>query len=56
MPPHRVEMAAHYIHQLKGVLSVPRLEILKQIGGSLTSEEVDEFERIIEEGCENIDE
>lgn len=56
LPPHRVELAAHFVHQLKGGMSCSRLEILEQIGGSLTAEEVDEFERIIEAGCENVDE
>jgi hypothetical protein len=56
LPPDRLDSAADYIHRLKTISSAERTAILQRTAGSLTPEEGDELARIIEEGCERIDE
>ena len=56
LPPDRLESAADYIHRLTTIGSAERVAILNRTAGSLTSEEGEELARIIEEGCERIDE
>ncbi len=56
LPPDRLDSAADYIHRLKTIGSAERMAIIKRTAGSLTPEEGDEVARIIEEGCEQIDE
>jgi hypothetical protein len=56
LPPDRLESAADYIHRLRTISLAERAAILKRTAGSLTPEEGDELARIIEEGCERIDE
>lgn len=56
LPPERLERAADYIHRLHFASQEERKAALRRTAGSLTTEEADEFERIIEEGCEQIDE
>ena len=56
LPPERLETAASYIHRLHSSSRAERKAALKRAAGSLTNEEVDELARIIEEGCEQIDE
>lgn len=56
LPPDRLESAADYIHRLKTIGSAERVAILNRTAGSLTPEEGEELARIIEEGCERIDE
>jgi hypothetical protein len=56
LPPDRLDSAADYIHRLKSISRAERTAILKRTGGSLTLEEGDELARIIEDGCERIDE
>jgi len=55
LPPDRLDSAADYIHRLKTISHADRTAILKRTAGSLTPEEGEEFARIIEEGCERID-
>jgi hypothetical protein len=56
LPPDRLDSAAEYIHRLKTIGRVERTSILERTAGSLTPEEGDELARIIEDGCERIDE
>jgi hypothetical protein len=56
LPPDRLEMAASYIRQLKPVSKDEREAGLARTFGCLSPEEADEMERIIEEGCEQINE
>jgi hypothetical protein len=55
LPPKRLESAADYIHKLKTVSDAERVAIIDRTAGSLTAEEGEQLERIIEEGCEQID-
>jgi len=56
LPPDRLDSAADYIHRLKTISGAERIAIIERTAGSLTPEEGDELARIIEEGCERIDE
>ena len=56
LPPNRLESAADYIHKLKMISDAERAAIIDRTAGSLTTEEGDELARIIEEGCEQVDE
>lgn len=56
LPPERLEMAADYIKGLKPVSDQARREALDRTFGCLSPEEADELDRIIEEGCEEINE
>jgi len=56
LPQDRLERAADYIHRLREVSLAERQAVLKKTAGSLTKEEADELEKIIEQGCEKIDE
>ena len=56
LPPDRLDSAADYIHRLKTISSAERNTILERTAGSLTPEEGDRLARVIEEGCERIDE
>ena len=55
LPPDRLDSAADYIHRLNTIGRAERMAIIKRTAGSLTPEEGDELARIIEEGCERID-
>jgi len=56
LPPRRLARAADYIHRLHSDSRMERKAALRRTAGSLTNEEADELARIIEEGCEQIDE
>lgn len=56
LPPDRLDSVADYVRRLKPISRAQRMDIIKRTAGSLTSEEGDELARIIEEGCEKIDE
>jgi hypothetical protein len=56
LPPDRLEMAANYIRGLKPISAAERKAALARTFGCLSPEEADEMERVIEEGCEQINE
>ncbi|MBM3814955.1 MAG: hypothetical protein FJW20_25310 [Acidimicrobiia bacterium] len=56
LPPDKLEMAAIYIRQLKPASQAVREAALARTFGCLSPEEADEMERVIEEGCEQINE
>ena len=56
LPPDRLELAANYIRRLKPVSPAEREAALARTFGCLSPHEADELERIIEEGCERINE
>lgn len=56
LPPEGLQRVAEYIHGLNAASQQERKALLRRTAGSLSSEEADEFARIIEEGCEQIDE
>ena len=56
LPPARLEAATDFVHRLKRISEEERQAILARTAGALTPEEADELNRVIEEGCEKIDE
>jgi len=56
LPPASLEMAANFIRRLKSISQAEREAALARTFGCLSPEEADELERVIEEGCEQIDE
>jgi hypothetical protein len=56
LPPDRLEMAANFIRRLKPTSQVEREAALARTFGCLSPEEADEMEKVIEEGCEQINE
>ena len=56
LPPDRLEMAANFIRLLKPGSQVEREAAIARTFGCLSPEEADEMERVIEEGCEQVDE
>jgi hypothetical protein len=54
LPPDRLEMAAGFIRRLKPASQAERDAALARTFGCLSSEEADEMERVIGEGCEQI--
>jgi hypothetical protein len=56
LPPARLEVAADFVHRLKRISEEERQAIFTRTAGALSAEEADELERVIEEGCEKIDE
>ena len=56
LPPDRLEMAADFIRRLKPISEAEREAALVRTFGCLSPEEADEMERVIEEGCEQINE
>jgi len=56
LPPSQLNSAADYIHRLKMISDAERAAIIERTAGSLTREEGDELARVIEAGCEQIDE
>ena len=56
LPPDRLEMAANYIRRLKPISETEREAALARTFGCLSAEEADEMERVIEEGCEQVNE
>jgi hypothetical protein len=56
LPPAHLDRAADYIQRLKRITDQERNAIIDRTAGSLTREEADEWERIIAEGCEQLDE
>ena len=56
LPPAKLEAAASYIHRLKETSEFERRTALEKTAGGLTPAEADEIARIIEDGCERVDE
>jgi hypothetical protein len=56
LPPDRLEMAADFTRQLKPVSEAERKAALARTFGCLSPEEADEMERVIEDGCEQVNE
>ena len=56
LPPDRLEIAASFIRRLKPISAAEREAALARTFGCLSPEEADELERVIEEGCEQINE
>lgn len=57
LPEEKLKCAADYVHQLKEDTELgKRNEILASTSGSLSAEELDEWEKAIEEGCEQVHE
>ena len=55
LPADKLAEAASYIHRLKETSSVERHTALANTAGALTVAEADELDRVIEEGCEQVD-
>jgi DNA-directed RNA polymerase subunit F len=56
LPPDKLEAAADFIRQLKPVSLEEHRAALDRTFGCLTKEEADELEKVIEEGCEQVNE
>jgi hypothetical protein len=56
LPPAKLEVAADFVHRLRRISEEERQAILTRTAGALSPAEADELERVIEEGCEKIDE
>jgi hypothetical protein len=56
LPPDRLELVADLVRRLTPVAEAERQAALDRTFGCLSPEEADELERVIEEGCEQIDE
>jgi len=56
LPPGQLDSAADYIHRLKTISNADRTAIVERTAGSLTPEEGEELARVVEAGCEQIDE
>lgn len=56
LPPARLEVVADFVHRLSRISEEERQAIFTRTAGALSPEEADKLERVIEEGCEKIDE
>jgi hypothetical protein len=56
LSPDKLQIAAVFVRHLKEVSQDERQAALARTSGCLSAEEADELEKIIEEGCERIDE
>ena len=56
LPPDRLARVADYVHQLRIPSSEDRRAALLRSAGTLSDMEADELQRIIDRGCEQIDE
>lgn len=56
LSPDKLAIAASFIRQLKPATQAEREAALARTFGCLSPEEADELERVIEEGCEQINE
>ena len=54
-PPERLEVVGDLVHRLKRISEEQRQAIFTRTAGAFSDEEADELERVIEEGCEQID-
>src|ERR1017187_4557469 len=56
LPPAKLGVAADFVHRLKEISEEERQAIFTRTAGALSPEEAAEMERVIEEGCGQIDE
>jgi len=56
LPPGKLELAADYIQRLRRISQEEKQTVLERTSGSLSREEADELDKVIEEGCERVDE
>jgi hypothetical protein len=56
LPSARLEVAADFVHRLKRISQTERDAALARTFGRLSPDEADEMERVIEEGCEQVNE
>ncbi|MGA9625966.1 MAG: hypothetical protein WBQ65_15940, partial [Bryobacteraceae bacterium] len=56
LPPEKPRMAADFVRRLKGTSEEDRQTAFARTSGCLSPEEADEMERVIEEGCEQVNE
>jgi hypothetical protein len=56
LPPGRLEVAADFIHRLRQISQEDREAVLARTAGGLSPDEADELTKVIEEGCEKIEE
>jgi hypothetical protein len=56
LPPPKLEQVADFVHRISAVNPDVRRAALDRTFGCMTPEEADEFQKIIDEGCESIDE
>lgn len=56
LPASKLQVAAEFVQQLKRISREERQVILNRTAGALSTDEADELDRVINEGCENIDE
>ncbi|MBK5295334.1 MAG: hypothetical protein JJE04_27105 [Acidobacteriia bacterium] len=56
LPPEKLKIATDFVSRLNGTSEEDRQAALARTSGCLSQEEADELERVIEEGCEKIDE
>lgn len=55
LPDEKIQEAATFIHHLKEAGAEQKQRAFEETFGCMTSREADEFQRIIDEGCERID-
>jgi hypothetical protein len=56
LPPARLAVAADFVHRLNRISQTEREAALARTFGCLSPEEAGEMERVIEEGCEQVNE
>jgi len=56
LPPAKLEVAADFVNRLKRMSEEERQAALARTFGCLSAEEANELDRVIEEGCEQINE
>ena len=55
LTPEKLEVAADFVHRLAWLNEQDRHAIFTRTAGALSAAEADELERVIESGCEKID-
>ncbi len=55
LPSTALQQVADYVHQLRERAAIDRKLAFDATFGSMTAEEAEAFEKVIEEGCEHID-
>ena len=56
LPPAKLEVAADFVNRLKRMSEEERQAALTRTFGCLSAQEANELDRVIEEGCEQINE